>query len=63
MGGKGHMMLAKGYAEINGEKLIFVYDPRPDPSFRITQVTYENYAATSSDHHHWNDYYEIGRNR
>jgi hypothetical protein len=56
-GGTGHMMVARGYTEGNGEQLVFVYDP----GGTYTQsIPYSEYAGNDVDHHHWNDYYDIG---
>jgi hypothetical protein len=57
LGGKGHMMVVKGYSEANGEQIVVVNDPLQ----RVKRVTYGDYSGTSDDHHHWNDYYDINQ--
>src|SRR5579864_8930494 len=58
-GRKGHMMVARGFAETDGQRLIYVLDPW-EPKIGATKtITYEEFAGTSDDHHHWNDFYNL----
>jgi hypothetical protein len=59
-GGGGHMMVATGYATIDGARYVSVNNPWP-PTTGVQEVdTYDEYAGGSGyDHTHWNDYYDI----
>jgi hypothetical protein len=61
-GGPGHMLVATGYQEKNGLRLIFYNDPI-NPNGNQGQVSYEEFANSSSLHHHWNDFYLIQKVR
>lgn len=55
-GGDGHMMVAIGYDERNGKQTIFYNDPDQQG---VQQVQYNDFAHSSSLHHHWNDFYML----
>jgi Peptidase_C39 like family len=58
--GHGHMMVVRGYEEAAGKLLLYVNDPEPNADRRQPNpMTYAEYAGSSQDHSHWDDYYDV----
>jgi hypothetical protein len=54
----GHMMVAHGYSEVAGARLVHVADPwAPNVGDQYT-ISYDVYLAAPG-HRHWDDFYEI----
>lgn len=60
IGGGGHMMVAYGYAVVGGVKYVSIRDPWSPNVGNTRLITYEEYVS-SSNHTHWDDFYEIAR--
>ena len=57
-GGGGHMMVARGYIELDGNHYIYRNNPLPVGVGTADIITYANYVS-GTDHTHWDDYYDI----
>lgn len=60
-GGGGHMMVATGYATLNGTHYVAVNNPLPVNMGAQYLTTYDEYVS-GTNHTHWNDYYDVTRN-
>ena len=57
-GGGGHMMVAYGYAVVDGKRYVFIHDPWP-PNVGVSKcIPYEEYVS-GSNYTHWDDFYDI----
>ncbi len=61
IGGGGHMMVAVGYAVLNGTKYVEVNDPWKPNQGSHYFVTYEEYVAAPNNHDHWDDFFGFGK--
>ena len=60
-GGGGHMMVAMGYATVNGTNFVEVNDPWKPNEGSHYFVTYEEYVSAPNNHDHWDDFFGFGR--
>ena len=58
-GGGGHMMVVKGYSEVDGEKYVYVFDPWWPCVGAEVKMPYDYYVQEAGHHTHWNDYYGV----
>jgi hypothetical protein len=61
VGGGGHMMVAIGYAVLNGTKYVEVNDPWKPNEGSHYYVTYDEYVSAPNNHDHWDDFFGFGR--
>jgi hypothetical protein len=61
VGGGGHMMVAVGYAVLNGTNYVEVNDPWKPFQGSHYFVTYEEYVAAPNHHDHWDDFFGFGQ--
>ncbi len=59
LGGGGHMMVAKGYLSLAGTNYVVILDPWGPCVGDERIITYDFYNADTTDHSHWNDYYDV----
>jgi len=57
-GGGGHMMVAYGYVEEDGQQLVAIRDPWGPCNGDTRVITYAAYVS-GSGYTHWDDFYEI----
>ena len=57
-GGGGHIMVAIGYAMIDGERYVVVHDPGPACSGDSRVIIYSAFVSGAT-YTHWDDFYEI----
>jgi Papain-like cysteine protease AvrRpt2 len=60
VGGGGHMMVAIGYAVIDGTRYVEVNDPWKPNRGSHYFITYEEYSDAPNNHKHWDDFFEFG---
>ncbi|MFN7910753.1 MAG: papain-like cysteine protease family protein [Bacteroidota bacterium] len=60
-GGGGHIMVARGYKNVNGVNYVYINDPWPPNKGETRWITYAEYVSSNS-HTHWMDYYNIKKN-
>jgi hypothetical protein len=60
-GGGGHMMVAIGYQTVGGVNYVEINDPWAPNVGDHRFITYDFYVASSGDHTHWDDFYQITR--
>jgi hypothetical protein len=60
-GGGGHMMVATGYATLNGTHYVAVNNPWAPNVGAQYLTTYDEYVS-GADHTHWDDYYDVTKN-
>ncbi|MEA2207185.1 MAG: hypothetical protein QOE77_3961 [Blastocatellia bacterium] len=60
-GDGGHMMVARGYATIDGTNYVYINDPWAPNVGDQRIITYASYVS-GSDHTHWDDFYDITKN-
>ncbi len=60
-GGGGHIMVARGYKNVNGVNYVYINDPWPPNQGGSSWITYAEYVS-SNTHTHWQDYYNIIKN-
>lgn len=60
-GGGGHMMVAYGYGETAGQRLVYYLDPWEPCRGASQTMTYEYYDSQAGDHTHWNDFYGVSK--
>jgi hypothetical protein len=57
VGGSGHMMVIKGFQEIDGVSYLSVNDPNKNPAYRF--IKYDYYVQSANSHTHWDDFYDF----
>jgi len=60
-GGGGHMMVARGYATIDGTNYVYINDPWAPNVGDQRIITYTAYVS-GSGYTHWDDFYDIAKN-
>jgi hypothetical protein len=58
-GGGGHIMVAKGFNDDNGQQLVLVNDPWPVNAGESRWITYTAYVSAPGQYSHWQDYSAI----
>lgn len=59
-GGGGHMMVAYGYAIVDGKRYVLIHDPWPPNVGASKSIPYDEYVA-GTNYTHWDDFYDIER--
>lgn len=57
--GGGHLMIAKGYATVDGENYVIVLDPWPVNKGDEVIIPYSAYVEDPGKYTHWDDFYNI----
>ncbi len=57
--GGGHMMIAKGYASIDGQNYVVVLDPWPANKGDEVIIPYSAYVEDPGKYSHWDDFYDL----
>jgi hypothetical protein len=57
-GGGGHMMVVRGYVELNGTNWVYYNDPLPVDSGSFQFRTYADWVS-GAGYTHWDDFYDI----
>jgi hypothetical protein len=60
VGNGGHMMVANGYAIINGKNFVYIKDPLPPNIGDERPIPYEEFVK-GVNYTHWDDYYDVTR--
>jgi hypothetical protein len=55
-GGGGHIMVAKGINDDNGQQFVLVNDPWPPAQGESRWITYAAYVSAAGQYSHWQDY-------
>jgi Papain-like cysteine protease AvrRpt2 len=55
-GGGGHIMVAKGINDDNGQQWVLINDPWPQNEGETRWITYATYVSVEGQHVHWKDY-------
>jgi hypothetical protein len=55
-GGGGHIMVAKGINDDNGQQWVLVNDPWPPNQGETRWITYSAYVSSAGQYSHWQDY-------
>jgi hypothetical protein len=58
-GGGGHIMVAKGINDDNGEQWVLINDPWPPNGGTSRLITYADYVSVANEYTHWRDYSAI----
>jgi hypothetical protein len=57
--GGGHMMVAKGFATIDGENYVIILDPWPPNMGDEVIITYSAFVEMMGSYTHWDDFFDI----
>jgi hypothetical protein len=57
--GGGHMMIAKGFATIDGENYVIIIDPWPPNLGDEVIITYSAFVDMMGSYTHWDDFFDI----
>lgn len=59
--GGGHVMVAKGYADLPVGRFVVMLDPWAPCVGDERVITYEYYVESPGHHEHWDDFYDVTR--
>jgi hypothetical protein len=59
--GGGHMMVARGYATIDGVNYVYINDPWAPNVGNQRIIPYTDGYVSGADHTHWDDFYNISK--